>query len=141
MAKWLGVMIMVVAGCASDPLAADLGEVEGVLEIGPQGGFHLWLDVAVSGADDPATLTVSTMDTNEPVMTTRVNDTSDGYAAIVCPAPPDMNLVDRQVRLELVVRGDAGELVRDERVVTLRCPTDHPDVLNTCRRICDRRVE
>jgi len=140
--KLLLALVITLAGCVAEPVDVDMGTPDGVMEIGPQGGFHIWLHARISGDQPSATISVHTVDDDEPVLTAQLAAApGDGYAAIMCPPPPDMNVVDRPVRLVMTVRDDAGQSASDERMVTLRCPTDHPDVLTTCLRICDRRVE
>ena len=140
--RLLVLLVISLSGCVGEEVDVGLGVVDGVMGIGPQGGFHLWLDARVSGDGPTATVSVRTVDTDDAVMVAELPAAlASGYAAILCPPPPQMNVVDRQVRVVMTVVDDAGGAASDERVVTLRCPTDHPDVLTTCLRICDRRVE
>ena len=140
---------------------ARLGDWQGlpadgdaVMELGPQGGFHLWSMLRVRGVclgDATARYTVTTQDTGAPVdagfaptdlqpdpdLTDGSARTTKGVQTFVCPAEPPTNVVDRPVVVALEVEDEGGATLSDEAELTLRCPSDHPLVLNTCRRICD----
>ena len=130
------------------------GDGDGVMEIGPQGGFHLWSMLRLRGVcvgPGTARYEVRTKDTDAPVddgvAPTEVEldpDLSDGAArtakgvqTFVCPASPPTNLVDRPVIVSLEVEDAGGHSLSAQTELTLRCPTDHPLILTTCHRICD----
>lgn len=143
-------MALVLSACGddvcddiADEAELDLRMVSDELDIGSQGGFHLWLEHTPSGmCAEEASLAyeVLTADTHEVAASgvLRADAIGEPQAAVVCPSPLPTNLVNRQVLVRVTMRDHADRIAISERRVTLRCPSDHPDVETTCERVCDR---
>lgn len=149
--------------CGSDDPALVLGLADGrvkpwtalpeppdaVMEIGTQGGFHLWTQVRAPGAcDGPGELRyrLRTADTGAAIGASVVpvevagGELARAAQTFVCPAEPPTDVVDRAIILDVDL-DDAGGVTRSARAdLTIRCPDVHPLILGTCRRVCTPRA-
>ncbi len=124
---------------------------ERFMQVGSQGGFHVWLKArSVDDCGGPTHLDYSVRfpGSEAPIEKMSVDahmiDDSDGFRSTaqatrfqLCLAPVGADFVDREVILAVqLIQGD--RVVSDERAVKLHCPTENADVERTCRRICDQ---
>jgi hypothetical protein len=130
---------------------------DATMDIGAQGGFHVWMRARASGVcSRAATLhyEVHTVASGafivEGIVAHALAPAEDGKTdvgwlatehaqpVILCPPPQGTDVIDQELRITTTLTDDTGRAAVAEHTVRTRCPTANPDVHTTCRRICDR---
>ena len=124
-----------------------------VLEVGPQGGFHMWLHLRASGlcldglqatpeakttaaelVASRADVPLSLVDLAEP---SGWSGTAMPERLILCQPPFGIDVIDQPIDISVRVQDQLGRTATDSRRLVVRCPTSNQSVLATCKFVCD----
>lgn len=127
---------------------ADGAEVE--LVPGAQGGFHVWLNLSVYGAEGALYVSRTARRVEDDALILRAPaqrldvpgdamvdwwQPDNAAPAFMCPSPIGLSVFDREIYFEVTLENADGEVVAtDDLILTPRCPAGDQNAF--CLSIC-----
>jgi len=142
---------------ATDPVASLIlaGAADydnnAILAAGDQGGYHMYFEGRSDGLcpdQVQVEMRLAIPDTEQIVAATPfardlIPDDNSSWSSTgepipfqICPTT-NLNVLDRDLRLTMTMRDRDGRSAFVEQTIQLHCPTNYPEIEQTCHFVCD----